>query len=531
MLYNMNNNDLIHRFTKLSNINAQVLDESMLFFRNKLIDIDPKRGLYLNGPVDSIGDIIQTIRVGVISDSEGIEDVMNLFTHLNDNRVKNTGEQPFTTLSFPCYEKAYRARLIFDKRYSEEITSSELNRIIDIDNPNIRIKFAAEIYSKKVGILCDKVSGIDVIICHKPTEIEDTCGSFSYQERIKYELKGKERKKAEEIRKSVETHKILAPLDEDTKNFISMIIKEDFRRSLKAKAMKYEVPIQILNQSTLEHLNFSLNIPNIISRRHKKEDPSTVAWNISTALYCKANHSPWYVDNLRPGTCYIGIAFYYDLTTHEKNMFSSLAQIFSDTGEGVIVKGDVFHWETKKRGAPHLTNDAAQLLLTKAINLYKKHHNEQAPNRVVIHKTSTYTDDEKKGFLYASENVPKYDYLTISDRSDIFYYRNGSHPILRGTFLNMPGNRYLLYTAGYVPYLKSYYRPRVPKPIIFTEHHGDSIAEVLANEILALSRLDWNTTRYCSHMPITLKLARRVGRILGIVPKGIPIKERIWYYM
>lgn len=514
----------------LERVQAKYLGEAPLYFRNGAMDADPKRGLSIHGPVDS-GDDIQTIRVGVVSDSEGIEDIVSCFEYLNDNSVKSSGDQPFTTLTFPGFVKAFNSRLIFSKSFNEELLSKEITQLLGIDNPNLRIKKAAEIYGKKVSSICDKVIVPNIIICHKPEEIEKTCDGISMHERRAHALTERERKKAEEIRKKVETHKILAPLNEDTKDFIEMIIRADFRKILKSMSIKMGVPIQILKQSTLETLNCGMKIPTILAMEHRKQDPSTIAWNLAVALYYKANHFPWRVGNLSSGSCYIGISFYYDQTTYEKNMFASLAQIFTDTGEGMIVRGDGFHWDTAKKGQPHLTRESAQSLLQSALELYKKHHNDQYPNRVVIHKTSKYSDNEKGGFLDASEEVPRHDYITLTDGRDVFFYRNGDNPSLRGTFIPMLGKSYLVYTSGYVPYQKSYQGPRVPKPLEIVEHHGDTTPEKLAIEIIALTRLDWNTTRYSLRKPITLSFAEKVGAILGLIPQGEKIAHRYCFYM
>ena len=509
----------------LETIQAKYLGEAPLYFRDGTMDIDPKRGLSLHGPVDAT-DEVQTIRVGVVSDSEGIQNVTSLFSHINEKPVRSSGDQPFTTLSFPGFVRAYNARLIFSDRFNEKLLSREISRLVGIENPNKRIRKVADTYGRKLSSICDRVVVPDVVICHKPEDIEATC-----DDRQGRGLTRRERERAEEIRKRVETHMVLAPLDQDTIDFIQMVVRADFRRMLKVASIRAGVPVQILRQSTLETMNYATKIPTIPAVRHRKEDPSTIAWNLSVAMYYKANHFPWRVGNLGPGSCYIGIAFYYDQTTHEKNMLASLAQIFTDTGEGMIVRGDSFHWDTEKRGRPRLTEESAHDLLKSALDLYKKHHNDQPPNRTVIHKTSKYGEDEIKGFKNASGEVPRYDYVTLAHGRDVFFYRNGDNPVLRSTFIPMLGGSYLLYTCGYVPYLKSYYGPRVPRPLEISERHGDTPPEGLAVETIALTRLDWNTTRYSIHAPITVRFARKVGEILGLVPQEERIQHQYRYYM
>lgn len=212
-------------------------------------------------------------------------------------------------------------------------------------------------------------------------------------------------------------------------------------------------------------------------------------------------------------------------------MFASLAQIFSDTGEGMIVRGDSFYWDTKEKGSPHLTKEAADNLLSNAVDLYKQHHDDQAPNRIVIHKSSRYQSLERNGFRLGLQDVPRYDFLSLTRGREAFFYRNGEKAVLRGTYITLPDQSALLYTKGYVPYLKCYNGPRVPKPIEISERYGDTPMELLLREIMALTRLDWNTTRYSSYNPITLKLSFRVGKILGVIPQGKPIQNQYSFYM
>jgi len=519
----------IEKFTIIDNLYSKCLDEAPLYFKKGLMDIDQKRGLSLYGPIDSYEEDIQTIRVGIISDSQGTQDLTTILNYLNENSVKNDPERPFTTLTFPGFVEAFQSRIIFRKSYNNIITNTEISNLIPISNPNIRIRKVADLYSEKVYNICDRIERPDLIICHKPTIIEENFGKLT--RKGSQTLTPKDRKRAIEIRKKVETHRILAPLDKETEQLLQMIIQADFRKNLKSKIMKSGVPIQILNQSTLEALNNQLQIPGIRYAPHRKQHPSTIAWNLTVALYYKANHFPWRVGNLKRNSCYVGIAFFIDKTIHERNMFASLAQIFSDTGEGMIVKGDSFYWDTKKKGRPQLSKESAQELLQRSLDLYKRHNDDQPPNKIIIHKTTKFVKDEIDGFRYVLKEVPRFDFLTISKFHDYFFYRHGENPVLRGTFIQLPGKSHLLFTSGYVPYLQSYDRPRIPRPLEFSEHYGDSTAEELAREIMALTRLDWNTTRFSSSLPMTIKFARRVGDILSIIPQKEPIQHQYRFYM
>ena len=212
-------------------------------------------------------------------------------------------------------------------------------------------------------------------------------------------------------------------------------------------------------------------------------------------------------------------------------MFASLAQVFMDTGQGMVVRGDSFKWDVKEQGEPHLAEEIALRLLSDALSIYRQHHNNQSPNRVVIHKSSRYLDAEVSGFLEACREVPRFDFVTLSDGRDVFFYRNGENPPLRGTCIQLGKASYLTYTKGYTPYLRAYPGPRVPRPLEITEHHGDTSLEELAKEIIALTRLNWNTTDYSCYKPITIEFSERVGEILGRVKAGTKIQNQYRYYM
>lgn len=508
---------------------GKYIEDAPLYFGNGTQDIDQKRGLSINGPSDSRRDVLYTIRIGIVSTGQGIQETTACLQHLNRNGIASSGTKPFATQSFPGFEKAFQCKLVMSPDYNEEILIKEVEQLLEIKNPENRIKRAAELYAKKVGMICRKVSVPDVIVCHEPEKIETECGAGMASTRREVTLTAADKKEAKRIRELVETHRTLAPLHESTRNLLDMAVHQDFRRVLKALCLDYDVPTQILTQSVLDIL--TKEDIRKLKRRIKEQDRSNFAWNLAVALYYKANHFPWRVGYLKGGTCYVGISFYQDRTTSEKYMCASLAQVFSDTGEGMVVRGNSFKWDTKTLGQPHLMEEDAFKILNDAVNVYKEHHNNQNPNRMVLFKTSRYDEPERKGFLAACKDTPKYDFISISDGRDVFFYRNGENAVLRGTRIQLGGDSFLIFTKGYVPYQRSYLGPRVPRALEITEHFGDTPLDEIAREIIALSRLDWNTTDYCCYLPITLKFAQKVGDILGQIPFGKEIKQQYRFYM
>jgi len=63
------------------------------------------------------------------------------------------------------------------------------------------------------------------------------------------------------------------------------------------------------------------------------------------------------------------------------------------------------------------------------------------------------------------------------------------------------------------------------------EHHGDSPAVTVCQEILALTKLNWNSCAFGSGIPITIRFARDVGKILTELPKDVQPGTKYKFYM
>jgi hypothetical protein len=72
---------------------------------------------------------------------------------------------------------------------------------------------------------------------------------------------------------------------------------------------------------------------------------------------------------------------------------------------------------------------------------------------------------------------------------------------------------------------------RVPRPLEILEHHGSASMTQVAQEILALTKLDWNTTMFAGKEPITTAFAWEVGQILSELPPNAEPKRSYRFYM
>jgi hypothetical protein len=302
-----------------------------------------------------------------------------------------------------------------------------------------------------------------------------------------------------------------------------------FHDLLKAEGMRLGIPIQMVRPYTY---GGQAKRGGPRSRRNSLpvQDEATRAWNIHTALYYKAGGVPWRL--LRSASdlasCFVGVSFYR--TLEGDRLLTSVAQVFNERGEGVIVKGAQAQISKDDR-QPHLSKDDAKILLKNAIQVYRREH-RTSPARLVVHKTSKLTAGEVEGFeaAAAEHDIDVVELLNMR-RSLTRLFRTGTYPPLRGTFLNLQPSTGLLYLRGSVQFFETYPGMYVPRPLEFSVTRSETPLDQLAKEMLSLSKLNWNNTQFDGGEPITLRAARRVGDILKCVADGGVVQPSYRFYI
>jgi argonaute-like protein implicated in RNA metabolism and viral defense len=198
------------------------------------------------------------------------------------------------------------------------------------------------------------------------------------------------------------------------------------------------------------------------------------------------------------------------------------------------LRGGQAYLDDKGDRRPHLTGEQSMILLGRAIDDYIL-SNETHPARLVIHKTSLFTEEEKEGFLYACKErgINRVDLITFLDTTDRAF-RFGKYPPLRGTLVSFDEKAHLLYTRGSVPFYKTYSGLYIPQPLEIRIAHSDSSVEKISREILGLTKMNWNSTRFDGKFPITLRCSQKVGEIMKYLKDGYEPKPDVisyGYYM
>jgi len=469
---------------------------------------DVKMGWTLLGPLGK-SDTYREVTLGLIGDNESIEKTKNLIQRLNVTAYGK--DQSFLHIDFPGLEKL---RIKFTVRGTAEIDSEHLREKYEKSSSfSERIDLTAKIIREKISALLDREPTPDVLILAYPTVVDYYCIEGAVGKRNVPHRTGLE-KYIDRMRREYKTLDHFLDIPAPVRSTYRPI---DLRSIVKALCMEHDIPIQILRPYTTEPYD---------PDQPKREDDATTFWNLVVALFYKANHLPWRVRDLMEDTCYLGIAFFRD-KGDSTAVKTSLAQVFSLDAEGFVFKGEKA--VVDENNSPHVSKEEAAQLVKRAVEVYQR-SKDGLPHRIVVHKTSRFSEAEVAGFKDGAKGVSKLDLIAFGDRS-IKLVRWGQQPPVRGTMVRLPDGSILLYTFGYIPYLGVYPGPRVPSPLEILEHHGTTAIEIVCKEILALTKLDWNNAKFCSKSPITIGFARRVGTILREAPPDIKMKDKFKFYM
>ena len=307
----------------------------------------------------------------------------------------------------------------------------------------------------------------------------------------------------------------------------------NFRRAIKARAMKWGIPIQLIQRSTVLGKKSS-------GHKGPLQEKATRAWNFTTALYYKADGIPWRPAAFEQDTCFIGIDFYIAKELNDKvTIRSAVSQAFDHLGQGLVLRGDPFEWDDDNDGrSPHMKREGARKLMNLTLKEYllvKKN----PPKRVVIHKPSRFWSsdygewNELDGFQEGIRDVfpgIETDLVTLA-QGGIKLFREGRYPPCRGTYFSIGDDEHYLYTMGYVPYLATYPGSYVPDPWCIVEHYGGSSKKELLREVLELTKMNVNNCSFADGTPITLSFSQKVGEIMKHIPEGEELQTGYKFYM
>jgi hypothetical protein len=461
--------------------------------------IDIRFGLMNYGPLD-LGESSapKRINIGIVGTPETVEDLARWLEKCRNGIPAKPSNQPNLFVSFPGFreDNALGTNIVLPPQLQRAVANREFDRLKGLGGSPLGVQRSVDVFLDEIKALAEKRIA-DVILCAIPMSLLKQQGEAAGMP--------------------------------ETENAIERQPPLDFHHLLKAKAMEHGVPIQLILQTTWDE---SKRLPQKLKnvRVRSSQDEATRAWNLHVAMYYKSGGIPWRLPRASTAltSCHVGISFYESLD--RTRLLTSVAQVFNERGEGTIVRGGPAKLGKDDR-QPHLNQSGARDILLLALAAYRTEH-RTLPARIVIHKSSSYSKNELLGFHVAAEElgIELLELLTLSER-ETRLFRQGAYPPLRGTFLTLNNKEHVFYTRGSVDFYQTYPGLYAPLSLGIKIEEGEHSPRFLAEEILSLTKMNWNKTQFDGFEPITLHAARQVGKILKYVPEGDPIRSNYAFYM
>jgi hypothetical protein len=485
-----------------------------LIFADKQTCDDPKIGLTAYGPYSKTDATRKTIiRIGVVGPAEAIDRALQLIERMGSPIPFSEKLDAMLHPGFPGLsdQDPFQIQFVTQSVWCRKLTPTQVATVENHPDFPTRIKLLVDAVTAQVKALADQDSGPDVVLIAMTAGLEKKCrvGIAAHDKALRDAAKGND-DDDDAIADVIEEVDEDAEAEEDEEAEAAPSERPDtarsFRRGLKAECMQY-FPTQLLWNRTL-------------AGTRGVQDLATRAWNLSVALMYKARIIPWRLADVIDGSCFVGVSFFHPEGEPAVTR-TSVAQAFTHDGNGFVLQGRKFIWApSRAERAPHLDYDSAKALIEQVLETYATEVGG-CPYRFVLHKTSRFTQLEREGFQNALEGIRDTALVTLSHRG-ITCLRPGKKPVLRGTIVDFGEKKGVVYTTGYIPFLRCYPGFRVPQPLEITENWGSLTFREVATDLLRLTKLNWNTAAFCCVDPITIAFSRRVGEILKIANTDKP---------
>lgn len=285
----------------------------------------------------------------------------------------------------------------------------------------------------------------------------------------------------------------------------------NFHNQLKARLLDTGQVLQVVRETTLTPSEFEEGA------RRSLQDPASVAWNLATTSFYKAGGRPWRVAEVREGVCYVGLVFKHIENAKGRDNACCGAQMFLDSGEGVVFKGAVGPWFSSTDHSFHLSREKAAELMGMVIASYTEMHG-RPPSELFIHGKTWFETTEWEGFQSTVPPETKLIGIRIRRQNELKLFRYGSRPVLRGTAILASDRRAYLWTTGFTPRLNTYPGREVPNPITVDIVQGEADIRQVLTDLMALTKLNFNNAGFADGLPVTLRFADLTGEILTAGP-------------
>lgn len=290
----------------------------------------------------------------------------------------------------------------------------------------------------------------------------------------------------------------------------------DLHDQLKASSAPIGVPTQVLWEDSALEFKYKCSL----------------AWRLSIALYAKAGGTPWRLHrDSDADVAYVGLSYAIRGGTND-GFVTCCSQVFDADGGGMdFVAYDVGGGIDLDN--PHLTRDQMRAVMSRSVRLYQDRHAGHLPQRVVVHKTTNFRDEEAEAVIDAwaacreiecvrvQSNTPWRGVQLVAPNPGAGRSQPDNWPVRRGTMQFLSGREALLYVNGVAPGLGSgsnnFYQggKSIPSPLLISRDAGSGPLERTAADVLALSKMDWNNDALYDPLPVTIRYSQTLSRVIA----------------
>ncbi len=477
----------------------------------------PRDGLFLFGPVDNSAKLSAT-RFGAIGTPEGLRrfrkwsQQMAGYIEIPKPGPRSRAVEP-QHIPFPGFAEAFKSEWPVEPVASiEDLDPEEIHRLLHIENRHEAIHSVVDQFVSRLirenNRLENPPSFWFVVVPEIVYELGRPQSVVPKEDRTAGEVVISQRRA-----KGLKVQPTLFGADERDAQVYEYAV--NFRRQLKARLLKDRIVTQVVRETTLTPDEFRRD--NGMPMR-RLEDGATVAWKLGTGAYYKGGGKPWQLANVRSGVCYVGLVYKRSELSSDLKHACCAAQMFLTDGEGVVFRGALgpwFHTDTKQF---HLDNAAARNLINMVVEEYR-HQHPGPPAELFIHASSAFTDEEWGGFTEGCGKETNLVGVQITDAfDDLKLFRPGAYPVIRGTALVIDERTAYLWTSGYVARLDTYMGPETPNPIQIRVQRGFCDLKTVLNDILGLTKINFNSCLHNDRLPVTIRFANAVGDVLMSAP-------------
>ena len=426
--------------------------------------VNQLKGLCQYGPIDfsyNNGQARPSVRLAVLSPNQNMDSILAHLNKLN-SAIPNTGKDRYIP-NYEGFEKIYRRNLFIPTKLQKDLYIGYDGHKISRMSPSDFLSFM------KCGIdfYAQHVFDFDVLIIYIPKY-------FSHFR-------------------------------------TATTISTDFNLhdALKLYATEKGIKIQLIEEKSIYSY-----------------DMCKVMWALSTSLYAKSTGILWHPEAIQNDTAYIGISYAY---SSKKKICIGCSQLFDSTGTGIrMVLRKINNPIFLSKDNPYMREDDARTLMTELREQYYHSTPVNTLKRIVIHKTTPFIKEEITGITQAFRGI-EVELVQIQEYCSWRGIRFGMQPgqtvdgfaVKRGLAVKVDSNSFLLWTHGCVIHPEisgtlNYYKGsrEIPTPLFIRRFAGNASGEILAREILMLTKMNWNSgDSLYKNLPVTLDFAKVLARM------------------